>query len=196
VRGATGPRGPQGSDGATGTTGAIGSTGATGATGATGVIGITGDPGTAGAPGTPGTSGTTAVTRLDTGSATDNTVTGGAFEQLRAVGSFSKASATSRVKLTWNGHIRGTGVIATDWFCDFQLRVDGAQPPSNGGRAVLYASGGIQNDATAGDTTFFNALAAGSHAITIWVRGAGTTLTCEINHGDLPDEIFVEEMPS
>jgi hypothetical protein len=36
---------------------------------------------------------------------------------------------------------------------------------------VLYAAGGIQNDAPAGDTPFFNGLAAGSHAITIWVRG-------------------------
>jgi hypothetical protein len=90
----------------------------------------------------------------------------------------------------------GVGVIVTDWFCDFQLRVDGAQPPGNGGRAVLYAGGGLQNDATAGDTTFFNGLAAGSHAITISVRGSGTTLACEIDHGDPTDEIFVEEMPA
>jgi hypothetical protein len=135
------------------------------------------------------------VTRLATGSATDSTVTGGAFEQLRAVGSFSKASADSRVKLTWNGHVRGTGVAASDWFCDFQLRVDGAQPPGNGGRAVLYAAGGTQNDVPSGDTAFFDGLAAGTRSVSIWIRGSATTLTCEINHGDLADEIFVEEMP-
>jgi hypothetical protein len=81
-----------------------------------------------------------------------------------------------------------------DWFCAFQLRVDGAQPPSAGGQAVLYSGLGVQNDATAGHTAFFNGLAAGSRAVSIWVRGTGTQ--CEINVGSQPDEIFVEEMPA
>lgn len=181
-----GPRGPQGEQGATGAAGAMGAGGATGAQGPVGPPG---------ADGTDGTPGTTTVTRLDTGAASSSSVSG-TYALLRTVGSFSKAAASSHVKLTWNGHVRGTGVIATDWFCDFQLRVDGVANGSGTGRAVLYAGGGLQNDAPAGDTTFFDGLAVGSHTVSIWVRGAATTTACEINHGDATDELYVEEMPA
>jgi hypothetical protein len=155
--------------------------------------GPTGATGPAGADGADGAPGTTAVTRLDIASTSDNSITG-TVEQLLAVGTFTKSSATSRIKLTWNGHIRGTGAL--DWFCDFQLRIDGAEPPGSGGRAVLYSGGGVQNDSTAGATAFFNGLGAGSRAVSLWVRGSGTTLSCAVNTGSFPDEIFVEETPA
>jgi len=66
--------------------------------------------------------------------------------------------------------------------------------PGNRTRRSCRLDGGIQNDSTAGDTAFFEGLSAGSHAVSLWVRGSGTTLTCEIDHGDLTDEVFAEEL--
>jgi hypothetical protein len=156
-----------------------GSTGATGATGATGLQGV---------------SGVTKVTRLDvvTSSVAMPDIN---YQLLRDVGNITKSSATSRVKLTWNGRNQGTGSGA--WFCDYQLRIDGAAPPGAGGRAVVQPVGAATSGLEpAGATAFFDGLAAGTHSVDIYVRGStGLTTNCSTAVGGFADEIFVEEMP-
>jgi hypothetical protein len=158
------------------------------------VTGPQGPQGPAGATGAQGVSGVTSVTRLTVVTSPDSDPTVD-YELLRDVGTFTK-SAGSRVKLTWNGRIRGTGM--GEWFCDFQLRVDGVEPAGAGGRAVVFANGDPQRDVSAGATVFFDGLTAGVHQVEIWVRGnpLGPTDTCSTADGGFVDEIFVEEMPT
>jgi hypothetical protein len=157
--------------------GARGPAGAAGATGPTGPAGV---------------SGVTRVTRLEvsTGSLASPTVD---YQELRDVGIFTKA-AGSRIKLSWNGRNRGSGTGA--WFCDFQLRIDGAEPMGAGGRAVVLAGGGLDNDEPAAAMAYFDGLAAGTHEVSIWVRANPTlTTNCSTADGGFEDEVFVEEMP-
>jgi hypothetical protein len=113
---------------------------------------------------------------------TDSTISSH-YEPFRTVGNFSKRSATSTIKLTWNGHVSqgGTGV----GFCAFQLRIDGGPPPGpfqGGGRTVLWG-----NEAPTAAVAYFMGLSRDVYTVSIWVRGNATG--CTQNSGDFPEDV-------
>ena len=117
------------------------------------------------------------------GTNTDQSITFD-YEPLRSVGNFTKTSASSTVKLTWSGHISRGG---TTGFCDFQLRIDNAQPPSLAASAVLYGA-----EAPIPSIAYFPNLGQGPHTVSIWVRGNATN--CIQNLGNFNEEVWVEEI--
>lgn len=114
---------------------------------------------------------------------------------LRNLGSFSKASPTSTVLLTWNTHVDAMGEPGT--FCDFQLRVDGkpdTDRDGGGGRAVVYVPpGSTGGSSPVTVATLFTRAGAGNHTASVWVRG--TARECMENYGNFPRSIIVEEGP-
>lgn len=117
------------------------------------------------------------------------------YARLRNLGTFSKASPTSTVLLTWNTHVDAMGEPGT--FCDFQLRVNGrpdTDREGGGGRAVVYvppASSGGSSPVTV--ATLFDRVGAGNHTASVWVRG--TARECMENYGNFPRNVIVEEGP-
>jgi len=130
------------------------------------------------------------VTRLHyDGTNTDSTVTTN-YEQLRAVGSFTKAFANSRIELTWIGHATVNGT-----FCEHQLRIDGAKDtgststsfePASGGSAIVYSA-----EAPISVSAIFGGLTAGTHTVSIWLRGGATS--CTLNTGNFGQTVLVRE---
>jgi hypothetical protein len=117
------------------------------------------------------------------GSATDATVSS-TYEQLDDLDSFSKAYEGTTIKLTWTDHVATGGTPGTS-FCDYQVRVDGDVPDADA-RAVNY-----DTEQAVELTEIFSGLAAGSHDLTLWVRGNGTS--CSVNHGNFTQSVLVEE---
>lgn len=66
-----------------------------------------------------------------------------------------------------------------------------------GGNAVLWLAFGVTFAAQAiNSTADFTALPAGSHSISVWVRGVGNPSSCYINPGNFGMTVLVDEMPS
>lgn len=158
-----------------------------GAQGPAGPKGDKGDPGATGAAGIPATiKRTVLVQAVFAGDAAPS----GTFTQLASVGTFTKQAAANVIKVTWNGHARALN--ATSGFCDFQIRIDGAAPDDNAGRAV---TGGTNTFGTpVGVTALFSGLAAGSHTVTVFDRGSvAAGGSCDINPGQFPETFLIEE---
>jgi hypothetical protein len=133
--------------------------------------------------------------RIEYSDGSDTSTVTSSYALLRNLGTFSKASSTSTVLLTWNTHVDAMGEPGT--FCDFQLRVNGkpdTDREGGGGRAVVYvppgSSGGSSPVTVA---TLFGRVGAGSHTASVWVRG--TARECMENYGNFPRSIIVEEGP-
>jgi hypothetical protein len=109
------------------------------------------------------------------------------YEQLVTVGTFTKKRPESVVQLTWTGHITRDPGVDDPSFCDFQLRIDGQSDPRETGRGVLYA-----DDAPVSVSTVFGPLSAGTHTVSIWVRGFADS--CWINKGGFTQLVIVEEL--
>jgi hypothetical protein len=88
------------------------------------------------------------------------------------------------------GHARALN--ATSGFCDFQIRIDGAAPGDDAGRAV---TGGTNTFGTpVGVTALFSGLAAGSHTVAVFDRGSvAAGGSCDINPGQFPETFLIEE---
>jgi hypothetical protein len=80
--------------------------------------------------------------------------------------------------------------------CEFQLRVDGNKDTgsastgfesTSGASAVLYTT-----FSPVAVTGIFTGLAAGNHAVSIWVRAVGAT-ECGNNNGNFGQDVWVEE---
>ncbi len=133
--------------------------------------------------------------RLDySDSATASNVTP-AYAPLRTVGTFAKSSATTSALLVWSTHVDAAGDPGS--FCDFQLRVDGRpdiEAEGGGGRAVVYVPpGAAGGSGTASVAAYFTRVGAGSHTVSIWVRGSARE--CTENYGNFPRAVLVEEGP-
>ena len=133
--------------------------------------------------------------RIEYTDASDTTSVTASYVLLRNLGTFSKASPSTTVLLTWNTHVDALGEPGT--FCDFQLRVDG-KPDSDrdggGGRAVVY----VPSSSTGGSSpvtvaALFGRVGAGNHTASVWVRG--TARECLENYGNFPRSIIIEEGP-
>jgi hypothetical protein len=109
------------------------------------------------------------------------------YEPLVTVGTFAKKRSETVIELTWTGHVTRVPSADDPSFCDFQLRIDGQSDANGTGRAVLFAS-----DAPASVSTVFGGLSAGTHTVSIWVRGFANT--CWINKGGFTQLIIVQEL--
>jgi hypothetical protein len=161
--------------------------GAQGPAGPKGDKGDKGDPGATGAAGIPATIKRTVLVQAVFAS---DAAPSGTFTQLASVGTFTKQAAANVIKVTWTGHARALN--ATSGFCDFQIRIDGAAPDDNAGRAV---TGGTNTFGTpVGVTALFSGLAAGSHTVTVFDRGSvAAGGSCDINPGQFPETFLIEE---
>ena len=103
--------------------------------------------------------------RIEYTDGSDTSSVTASYVLLRNLGSFSKASPTSTVLLTWNTHVDAMGEPGT--FCDFQLRVDGkpdSEKDGGGGRAVVYVPpGSTGGSSPVTVATLFGRLGGGSH---------------------------------
>jgi hypothetical protein len=186
VRGRRGPAGPQGPQGAKGDAGAQGQAGPAGPAGPTGPAGAAGP---AGAPGA-----AAVVKRSVLHFAGQNSATPSfSYAQLRTLGTFTKNTAASAISVTWVDHVSGGGGS----FCQYQLRIDGAD--DTGSTSTAYSgtaeSGAVNygGDEAVSVTEIFNGLAAGSHTLSLWLRGnlAGS---CTENNGNFGHNAIVEEL--
>jgi len=151
-----------------------------------------GDTGPKGDPGQQGPAGTPAVykrTRLTYSGTITTPDTSASFVQERVVGTFTKDRADSVIELVALGHASGSGVA-----CSWQLRIDGA---NNQGAAGAGAFDGTEANVqiNAGVpytiTSVFQGLAAGSHQVTLWVRGVASN--CTNNPGNYTRVVYVNE---
>lgn len=119
-----------------------------------------------------------------------------AYAPLRTIGTFSKSHAATSLSLLWNTHVDAAGDPGS--FCDFQLRVDGKPDVEDegggGGRAVVYVpAGAAAGSGTASVAAWFTRVGAGSHTVSVWVRGSARE--CSENYGNFPRSVLVEEGP-
>jgi hypothetical protein len=131
------------------------------------------------------------ISRLHySGQTTDATITS-AYENIRTIGNFTKLYPESDIQLIWLAHGR-----VNDGFCEFQLRIDDLKDTgsastgyelASGGSAVLYTA-----DSPINVTTIFPGLAAGTHEVSIWVRG--NAASCILNFGNFGQDVFVKEI--
>jgi len=123
------------------------------------------------------------------GTNSDNTISG-TIEQLRVVGNFTKESASTAITTAWNAHVQTAGTVGVS-FCHYQVRIDG-NPPAGVGFAGLGSGVVNYGDHQAASTTdFWTGLAAGTHEVTIWVRGLATA--CGLNFGNFEHSVVVTE---
>jgi hypothetical protein len=127
-------------------------------------------------------SGHVKVTRIGyTGTTTDSSIST-TYETFRSIGNFTKARANSDILIFFNGH----GSRGSSGYCDFQVRVDNSQESGNGGRGIVASS-----EASLGVVAHFSGVSAGSHAVSIWIRG--TAASCTLNANNLPFSVIVQE---
>jgi len=133
--------------------------------------------------------------RIEYTDGSDTSTVTSSYTLLRNLGTFSKASATSTVLLTWNTHVDAMGEPGT--FCDFQLRVNGkpdTDRDGGGGRAVVYVPpGSTGGSSPVTVATLFGRVGAGNNTASVWVRG--TARECMENYGNFPRNVIVEEGP-
>ena len=126
---------------------------------------------------------------LYSGQVSDNTITF-TYELFRTIGSFTKQSATSSLVTHWTTHLR-TATAATG-FCHFQVRIDNVQSTGTTFPGpVLYQEGAGTNDAPISQTDYWAGLAAGSHTVSIWLRGSATS--CTENFGNFNKTVVITE---
>jgi uncharacterized coiled-coil protein SlyX len=108
------------------------------------------------------------------------------FIQLRELGSFNKLQASTDIRLTWASHVTQSG----SGFCNFQPRIDGDFGENSYGAIINTEDTHIPVSVTQS----YSGLDAGTHTVSLWVRGQGNG--CEDNPGNYPREVFIEEGPS
>ena len=130
----------------------------------------------------------TLFTRLNYSDQT-TTTPGLGFEKVRDVGNFSKASAETGVKLTWQSHVTMTGGTSCTW----QIRVDGLNGVGTTDFTGTQAITNSTDRESLSVVDVFSGLATGTHTVSIWVRGAGGP-TCVDNSGNFERSVLVEEI--
>ena len=190
--GPAGPTGAQGVRGATGPTGPTGTAGTRGATGPTGPTGTAGTRGATGPTGPTGLTGPSPVTNVNVLTYSDSRDEGTpilSYEPFRTVGTFTKTSASTRIKLTWVSHVHVFATV-TDTSCDWGLFIDGNQG-FNSNRAVVFTDEtGAEHQAVSVTGIYFN-IPAGLHTVSLQVRGSA--FSCHENFANFTRHVIVEE---
>lgn len=110
--------------------------------------------------------------------------------RLRDLGTFTKSSPDTFVRLTWQSHVRRTGGT----WCTFQVRVNDVN--ADGGVGRVGTQSVVYSDQSApvpvSQVTVWDGLAAGNHDISIWVRGSGNP-TCADTHAGGLASVLIEE---
>ena len=128
------------------------------------------------------------VTYITYTGSTSNTP--GDFEKVRDLGTFTKVSSTTFMKLTWQSHIAMTTAGVS---CAFHLRIDDLN--SQGGTS-FDGTEAIINSAertAVSVVSAFAGLGEGSHTVSLWVRGVGSP-TCQDNGGNFTRSVLAEEI--
>jgi hypothetical protein len=123
------------------------------------------------------------------GTTTDTTISS-TYEPIKTAGTFTKKRSSSVIQLTWTGHVSTEGL-----FCDFQLRIDGANDTGSADSSGGNSTGRVVNysaESPASATTVFGGLGTGTRTVSIWVRGSATS--CTINRGNFSMLVLVEEL--
>jgi hypothetical protein len=165
LQGPSGPVGATGAQGPAGPTGAVGAQGPAGPTGATGAQGPLGPAG----PLTP-----RRITTLS-GIVADDTDNG---EIVSRRLSFTKQSATSRLRITWTDNVGFLGTLNTQTAC-WELKMDGASITSPAAlRVTKLWPTTTSNSWLLRHTTFVgyaDGVATGSHTLSLWVGPVGAS---------------------
>jgi hypothetical protein len=149
-----------------------------------------GPPGPAGAPGQPGTSGTTNFTRITWNNGGTDVVGDTTPQLIDTAGTFTKAQASTTLKLTWQGALY---ILAPNFqTCRFFLEVD-SQRGQVEAQIAVFGEGASVDPVTLID--YFDGLPPGRHTITIWERSPFDHPRCGSNAGGWPETMFVEEIP-
>lgn len=112
-----------------------------------------------------------------------------ALTKLRDLGTFTKATADSVVRLTWQSEV----FVSAGGQCVFQIRVDDVH---NDGSSGDVATEVVVRDGTivpVTNVTVWDGLAAGEHTISLWYRGVNGP-QCVDNVGDRTRSVLVEEL--
>ena len=110
---------------------------------------------------------------VEAGTASANV--GEGFELVDPVETYMKVDPTSILEVTWTGSA-AAGFLP----CQFQIRIDGQEPP--GGAGTIYVANGSVNGNIATSVTF-PGLPEGPHEIAIYARsigGGGGTFPCTV----------------
>ncbi len=132
------------------------------------------------------------VSEISYSGTTTSAAVGSTFVKLRDLGTFNKISASTLARVTWQSHVT-MSVAGTS--CDFQIRIDDV---NHSGGTGLDGPDTVVNSADRSPATqvaAFEGLAAGSHTISLWVRGAGAP-TCVDNAGNFPRSVLIEQIPA
>lgn len=110
------------------------------------------------------------------------------FKEVRDIGSFTKLSADTVIRMDLNTHFIGTGGL----FCEFQLRVDGVSAAGGTGPDRTSFIGGADSGRQLLEgTMLFEGLGVGSHDVSLWVRS--NTGICEENDGNHTRQLQITE---
>jgi hypothetical protein len=141
-----------------------------------------GPAGPAGPTGPTGPAGVIATTVLFYSGETKDVAPSSTPKQLRTLPSFTKVLATTTVQVVWQSHVNGVGQ------CTFTIHVDGNV--SGGYGATISGVDSLEWHPVS-TTDVFTGLAAGTHALTLWDRGLGTS--CTDNRFNYPNTMVVIE---
>lgn len=116
------------------------------------------------------------------------------WRQLADVGTFRKDVGDTVLMVHWNGNAKvdAAGGIGT---CVYQLRIDGLNSLGSASETTVSGAVAIIGE-TDGSIPFqvtdvFSSVGAGTHEVTIWVRGTPTE--CFLNPGNFKHTIIIEE---
>lgn len=167
VRGPRGARGPRGRLGPTGPTGPAGPAGASGLR--------------------------TILTFSEGNEITFNATNSQTFVKVRDVGTFSKSTAGSTVRLTLIDHGTRTGTSPYA-LCAWQLRIDDLNAAGGGDLDGYEAITGSASPVPLFTQSYFEGVAAGTHTVSLWTRSTDGD-TCFNNPGNFARKVVVEELP-
>jgi hypothetical protein len=129
------------------------------------------------------------ITYLGSTTATSSFTNNGTL--FKTIGTFTKDSASTAVTATWQSHVR-TVLVGGGTFCQYQLRIDDLVPTGQTAidtGSVVYAAS--QTDQQTSFMGRWTGLAAGTHTLSLYLRGNGAT--CTDNFGNFARYVYVQE---
>jgi hypothetical protein len=115
------------------------------------------------------------------------------WSQMRVLGTFTKVEEDTDIQLTWLSHVS----TSSGDHCNFQPRIDGVAT-GNGAGAVMGT--GWDGETSVVVPQDYAGLSAGTHTVSLWVRGDGFPVSCVDNlntHATTySSKVYIEEGPA